>query len=135
VNAAGAILRIATLAVLASPVAACGQQPPAIERIEQRLMPRVVIRGESPVTRSLSDRMAHYRIPAVSIAVMNGGKIEWARAWGLADVAANRAATPATLFQTASISKPVAATAAWRRCRPPWACSTGRGTPPRCAWT
>ncbi|HET7039363.1 MAG TPA: serine hydrolase [Gemmatimonadales bacterium] len=111
-NAAGAILRIATLAVLASPVAACGQQLPAIERIEQRLMPRIVIRGEPPVTRSLSDRMTHYRIPAVSIAVMNGGKIEWARAWGMADVADNRAATPATLFQAASISKPVAATAA-----------------------
>jgi CubicO group peptidase (beta-lactamase class C family) len=106
------VASLALLAALTAPAALACQRPAAVERVEQRLMPRVVIRGEPPVTRSLSDRMAHYRIPAVSIAVMNGGKIEWARAWGLADIAAKRAATPATLFQAASISKPVAATAA-----------------------
>jgi CubicO group peptidase (beta-lactamase class C family) len=100
------------LAALAGPAALACQQPAAVERLERRLMPRIVIRGEPPVLRTLAERMAYHKVPAVSIAVINGGKVEWARAWGLADVAAQRAATPATLFQAASISKPVAATAA-----------------------
>ena len=81
-------------------------------RIEDSLLPRILIAGEPAVTSSLADRMAHYRVPAVSVAVLNDGAIEWARAWGLADVAAGRRATVETLFQAASISKPVAATAA-----------------------
>ena len=48
--------------------------------------------------------MAELKVPGVSIAVINGGKLEWARAYGTA--------TPETLFQAASISKPVAAMAA-----------------------
>jgi CubicO group peptidase (beta-lactamase class C family) len=83
-----------------------------IRRIEDSLLPRVLIAGEAAPARTLADRMAHHRVPAVSVAVINGHRIEWARAWGTADVAAGRAATPSTLFQAASISKPVAATAA-----------------------
>lgn len=49
--------------------------------------------------------MAEIKVPAVSIAVIQDGAIEWARAYGLA-------ATPSTLFQAASLSKPVAAMAA-----------------------
>ena len=52
----------------------------------------------------LAQRMSELKVPGVSIAVINGGKLEWARAYGTA--------TPETLFQAASISKPVAAMAA-----------------------
>jgi CubicO group peptidase (beta-lactamase class C family) len=48
----------------------------------------------------------------VSIAVIDGGAVAWARAYGTADLASGRAATTATLFQAASMSKPVASTAA-----------------------
>jgi CubicO group peptidase (beta-lactamase class C family) len=48
----------------------------------------------------------------VSIAVIDGGAVAWARAFGIADKASGRAATTATLFQAASMSKPVASTAA-----------------------
>jgi CubicO group peptidase (beta-lactamase class C family) len=82
-----------------------------IRRVEDSLVPRVLIAGEAAPVRRLSDRMAHYRVPAVSVAVINGHEIEWAKAWGLADVASGRPATATTLFQAASISKPVAATA------------------------
>ena len=40
------------------------------------------------------------------------GQIEWTRGWGFADVDARRKVDPDTLFQAASISKPVAAVAA-----------------------
>jgi len=89
------------------------QDPAArIRRVEDSLLPRVLIAGEALATRTLADRMAHHRVPAVSVAVINGHRIEWAKAWGQADVAAGRPVTERTLFQAASISKPVAATAA-----------------------
>jgi CubicO group peptidase (beta-lactamase class C family) len=56
--------------------------------------------------------MADHRLQAVSVAVADGGKIVWAKAWGYADAAAGVKASPKTVFQAGSISKPVAASAA-----------------------
>jgi CubicO group peptidase (beta-lactamase class C family) len=83
-----------------------------IRAIENRILPPVVIRGEPVQTATLAERMEHHGVPSVSIAVINDGKIEWARAYGIADVEEGREVTVNTLFQAASISKPVAATAA-----------------------
>lgn len=85
-----------------------------IERVAAALPAAVQVRGEPLEARSLTARMASHRVPAVSAAVIHDGKIEWARAWGLADVASGRAATPETRFQAASMSKPVAALAVLR---------------------
>ncbi|MFT4605592.1 MAG: CubicO group peptidase (beta-lactamase class C family) [Rhodothermales bacterium] len=60
---------------------------------------------------SLAERMEQLDVPALSIAVFENGEISWAKAYGLADVDSERAATTETLFQAASISKPVAAVA------------------------
>jgi len=84
----------------------------AIARIRDSLMPTVVITGETPATASIATRMAELNVPAVSVAVIDGGRIVWAEAWGMADAASGRPATPGSLFQAASISKPVTATAA-----------------------
>jgi CubicO group peptidase (beta-lactamase class C family) len=84
----------------------------AIARVRDSLMPTVVITGEAPATVSIADRMAALNVPAVSVAVIDSGRIVWTEAWGTADVATGRPATTGTLFQAASISKPVAATAA-----------------------
>ena len=51
-------------------------------------------------------------MPGVSIAVLIDGEIEWARGYGFADLESRRPVTTNTLFQAASISKPVAALAA-----------------------
>ncbi|HEY0140448.1 MAG TPA: serine hydrolase [Thermoanaerobaculia bacterium] len=59
--------------------------------------------------KTLEQRMKELGVPAVSYAVVEDGKIVLAAAVGLADVGSGRAATPGTLFQAASISKPVAA--------------------------
>ncbi|MDP9958114.1 CubicO group peptidase (beta-lactamase class C family) [Epilithonimonas hungarica] len=56
---------------------------------------------------TLKERMAFYNMNAVSIAVIKDYKIEWSKAYGYADVAENRKATPQTLFQAASISKTI----------------------------
>jgi CubicO group peptidase (beta-lactamase class C family) len=83
-----------------------------IAAIENELKPHLVIRGEPVETATLAERMEALGVPGVSIAVIKDGAIEWARGYGLADVESERPVTTTTLFQAASISKPVAATAA-----------------------
>ena len=58
----------------------------------------------------LAERMAKRHVPGVSVAVVDGCRIVDARGFGVA-TAAGEPVTPATLFQAASISKPVTAVA------------------------
>jgi CubicO group peptidase (beta-lactamase class C family) len=83
----------------------------AAARIESGLLPAVLVKGEAR-SWTLAARMHEYRIPAISIAVINNYRVEWAKAYGIADAATGKPATIETLFQAGSISKPVAAMAA-----------------------
>ncbi|MGH7471284.1 MAG: serine hydrolase [Longimicrobiales bacterium] len=105
------ILALALLVLVLAP--SIGQQSPEkrIARIEQGLLPPVRVKGRTYLPATLAERMRQHQVPAISIAVVNDGKIEWAKAYGQADVESGRSATTATLFQAASISKPVAVTA------------------------
>lgn len=85
---------------------------PTPEEVAAGLLPAVVFEGEAPQTFSVEARMAHYNVPGVSVAVLDGGEVAWARGWGAADMETGAPVTPETLFQAASISKPVAALAA-----------------------
>ena len=85
-----------------------------IARIEADLEPTVQIKGRPLATHTLAEEMAARHTPAVSIAVVDHGRIVWARAYGLADVASARKATPHTMFQAGSVSKPVAASGAMK---------------------
>lgn len=84
----------------------------SISRIEQSLWPALIIRHQEPPRASVYDRLAVHGVPGISVAVMLDGKFAWARGYGVADSAAGKFVTPQTLFQAASISKPVAAMAA-----------------------
>jgi CubicO group peptidase (beta-lactamase class C family) len=55
-----------------------------------------------------------FNVPGVSIAVINDFKIDWAKGYGVADVASGAAVTTDTMFQAASISKTVAAMASMK---------------------
>src|SRR5215204_2812751 len=85
-----------------------------IERVLSGLRPLVEVSGKSPVRWALAERMAHYNVPGISIAVVEGGRLSWARGVGLAQAGTTDSVTPTTLFQAASISKPVTATAMLR---------------------
>jgi CubicO group peptidase (beta-lactamase class C family) len=91
------------------PVSAEVQQH--IEKVTSCLQAMVVVKDESRVCPTLSQRMAELHIPGVSIAVIHNGAIEWARGFGLKQTGGAPIDTD-TLFQAGSISKPLAAMAA-----------------------
>ncbi len=104
----------ALLLVLTSPAwADAPAEPPdiqaRIDRIERGLSTPVTVKGVPAVTWLLRERMAFHQVPAVSIALVNHGKVEWVRAYGVLDPAIAQPATPATLFQAGSVSKSVSA--------------------------
>jgi CubicO group peptidase (beta-lactamase class C family) len=74
------------------------------------LLPPTITQGEKPATTKLTERMAALHVPGVSIAVIHDGKIEWAKGYGVVNLG-GAPVTPETLFQAASISKPVTAMA------------------------
>ncbi|UCH63730.1 MAG: beta-lactamase family protein [Fidelibacterota bacterium] len=82
-----------------------------IERILAGLRPSGTLNDTTFSTFTLDDRMAHYNVPGVSIAVIHEGRINWARGYGAAEVGTEQVITAQTLFQAASISKPLTALA------------------------
>jgi len=83
-----------------------------IETIENNLLPAVIVEGEEGDGFNILDRMEHYKVPGLSIAFLNEGRIKWARGYGHTSADSLRVVDENTLFQAASISKPVAAMAA-----------------------
>jgi CubicO group peptidase (beta-lactamase class C family) len=55
--------------------------------------------------KTLSERMAHYHVPGVSIAVINDYELEWAKAYGISQAGSDKSTTTSTIFQAASTSK------------------------------
>ena len=80
-----------------------------IRRVENGLLGPVLIKGETAMPMKLEDRMKKYNVPGVSVAVINNGAIEWSRSYGVAEAGTDRKVALGTLFQAASVSKPVAA--------------------------
>ena len=72
------------------------------------------IRVAAEVTAALTAAMRAYQAPGASIAVIEDYRIAWAEGLGVAAVGRDQPVTPSTLFQAASISKPVAAIGALR---------------------
>jgi len=83
-----------------------------IERVENGLLPAVVLKDETPLRMRIDERMKFYRTPGVSVAVINEGKVEWARGYGSLKVNGQQRVTTETMFQAASISKTFTAIAA-----------------------
>jgi CubicO group peptidase (beta-lactamase class C family) len=78
----------------------------------------VILRAQpiavAPDALGVPELLAQFKVPAVSVVVIRDFKIDWARAWGVKSTRTGEAATVDTLFQAASISKPVAAMASLR---------------------
>ncbi|MDP2896023.1 MAG: serine hydrolase domain-containing protein [bacterium] len=93
--------------------------PGAALDIEQRIRSvedGLLKKNNDPLQKrmKLADRMKHYNVPGVSIALINDFKVEWAKGYGIMEARKDRPVTPDTLFQAASVSKPVVAAAVLR---------------------
>ena len=60
----------------------------------------------------LAERMAEHNIPGLSIAVINDYKIEWVKSYGHRNINTKEPITLDTIFQAASITKPIMSTLA-----------------------
>jgi CubicO group peptidase (beta-lactamase class C family) len=77
--------------------------------IENNLLPYIAIEGDIADKYNIHDRMKYYQIPGVSIAFLNNGEIVWAKGYGFTSYDSLTPITTTTLFQAASVSKPIAA--------------------------
>jgi CubicO group peptidase (beta-lactamase class C family) len=108
--AAAAIGALAWLALAPPPASAQHDAASVIARIEGAQSPDRG--GFDPFT--LPQLMQRLRVPGVSVAVIEGFRIHWAKGYGIADVETGRPVDADAAFQAASISKPVSAMAALR---------------------
>lgn len=83
-------------------------------QLERSIRGQVKFLGEPENLSAITDRMAAHNIPALSLAVINKGEIEWTDMYQNTDFSEEQALDCTSLFQAASLSKPVAFLAALR---------------------
>lgn len=93
--------------VLCSDIAA----DPATEALIERVEGAYDLRAKGDDALTLSELMEKYKVPGVSVAVINDFEIVWSKGYGVADVETRKPVDSGTLFQAASIEKPVKAMA------------------------
>src|ERR1043165_6296311 len=100
----GQILASALVAIVPSIAAGQARDPASIiARIEASQTPNR--QGFDALT--LQELMQRFRVPGVSIAVIWDNKIHWAKGYGVVDAESTQPVDTGTVFQAASISKPV----------------------------
>lgn len=88
--------------------------PERVARVESGLLPETALLSDTPRPATIAERLAYHRVPGLSLAVIADYRVAWARGYGLRTNGASAPVTPEMRFQAASISKPVAASAALR---------------------
>jgi CubicO group peptidase (beta-lactamase class C family) len=86
-----------------------GTVDPRIHSVEFGLLPLASTKEHIGETVAIRQRMREFGTPGLSVAVIEGGRLAWARGYGVADSKSHRPVTAKTLFQAASISKPLTA--------------------------
>ena len=79
-----------------------------IERIENGMLPAVLVSGEEPIPTSIWETMRHFNVPGVSVAVINDSALEWAKGYGSLEANGPEVNTE-TLFLAGHMSQAVAA--------------------------
>ena len=105
---------VLTLLTLALPVATPAQTRSAVEYMAAIEGKQATAGPNDLSTLTISELMARFNVPGVSIAVIRDYQIHWAKGYGIADVETGAPVNAETMFQAASISKPVAAMATLR---------------------
>jgi len=103
-----AAVLIATVAILAGCDPSKTMRAKRIRAVEKGLMRAVYLKGLAPEKLTLTERMAFYRVPGISLAVIDKNAIEWAKAYGEKDSQTHQKLTPDTLFQGGAFSQMMA---------------------------
>jgi CubicO group peptidase (beta-lactamase class C family) len=91
---------------------ASAQLAQCIARVENNFPAIPLGDNEPPLHINLQKLMEVYKVPGLSVAVIDNFKIAWAKGYGVTEAGTTTPVTTKTLFQAGSISKPVAATGA-----------------------
>jgi CubicO group peptidase (beta-lactamase class C family) len=84
-----------------------------IQRVENGLIALTADGGlELGDPKTLVERMAHYGVPGVSIAVIDDHQLEWAKGYGLLEAGGSERVMADSLFNAGSLAKPLSAAAA-----------------------
>lgn len=83
-----------------------------IQNIEATAVDISMGEGQQPIRLTLPRLLEAFRVPGMSVAVIDNYKVVWAKGYGVSEAGSHTPVTTRTLFQAGSISKPVAATAA-----------------------
>jgi CubicO group peptidase (beta-lactamase class C family) len=84
-----------------------------VTKIENGLTEDIITFDTSTIKKmNIDERMKHYHVNGLSIAVIDSGRLQWAKAYGMADAGIKEPLTTESLFQTASIGKMITALAA-----------------------
>lgn len=79
------------------------------EALQHGLRPSVLKTGEPVPAWSLQERMAHYRVPGVAIAVVRNGDVVYTAGFGVREAGTQERVDADTLFSVGSVSKMIAA--------------------------
>lgn len=82
--------------------------------LAERVTPLVRIRGLAETPQGILERMREHAVPGVQVAVIEAGEISWTAGYGELERGSERRVDERSLFQAASISKPVTAFAVCR---------------------
>ncbi len=83
-----------------------------MERAENNILPTVKEGESQEPAQTILARMKAYNVTGASVAVFDNNEIVWAKGYGLSNKSTNTAVDTGTIFQAASISKPLASVAA-----------------------
>jgi CubicO group peptidase (beta-lactamase class C family) len=78
------------------------------QAVERSLVPAILVEGRA-TDWTIEQRMARYNVPGLSLALIRDGSIDWTAEYGSTGRTGSGPVTTSTLFQAASLSKPVAA--------------------------
>ncbi|MDF3126127.1 serine hydrolase domain-containing protein [Rheinheimera sp. 1928-s] len=82
--------------------------------VEKALLLPVQFSKEKLKTFTVNERLSHHKVPAISFALIHKGELSWASGYGAISASSDQAITASTVFQAASIAKPVTAFAVMR---------------------
>ena len=97
------LLILSLLLLLQLPAFAQSDTKDKIQKVETNLVGSIQINGEVPGT--IQERMAHFKVPGLSIAVIQNYHLVWAKGYGFANDSLKIPVTAQTLFEAGSISK------------------------------